>query len=240
VRIAIAALPPASDPAEAASCLQRAARDARAAGAGLLVAPARYVPGDPRAGRAEPSDGPFAHAVAEIAARSGLALVVGMVEHAFGQLFDALLVFDAEGHARGHYRRVHLLPGEEKVFAAGAWGTLAPFPFARTGLLVGCDLLVPEFARALVLCGARLLVGADGRSPDVFASLLVARAVENGVPLVWVAREGPAGLALPDGTLRRAAPDGVSVFDVPEDAAAPARPARCPRLYRVLCDDSPS
>lgn len=239
MRIATVRLEPAAEAAEAAARLERAARDARAAGAELLVAPARHVPGDAlRTGRAEPSDGPFAHAAGEIAARWALALVVGMVEAAFGHLFDALLVFDARGHACGHYRRVHLLPDEERTLTAGAWGTVAHIGPLRAGLLAGADLLVPEFARALVLCGARVLAGADAASPEIFRPLLIARAVENGVAVAWAARRGPCGLALPDGRMVEAG-EGLAVADVEPLPPAPPRPRRRPQLYRAVCEPAP-
>ncbi|GBD41003.1 (R)-stereoselective amidase [bacterium HR39] len=237
MRIATVRLQPAADSTEAAERLERAARAAREAGADLLVAPARHLPGDPvRAAQA--SDGPFARVAGEIAARHRLALVVGMAERAFGHVFDALLVFDARGHACGHYRRVHLLPGEEATFTAGAWGTVARIGAVRAGLLAGVDLMVPEFARALVLCGAELLLGADTVSPEVFRTLLPARAVENGVAVAWAARSGPCGVALPDGRFLEAA-DGPAVAEVASPPDGPPRPRRRPRLYRAVCEEPP-
>lgn len=239
MRIATVRLEPAADGTEAAERLERAARAARAAGADLLVAPARHLPGDPvRAARAQASDGPFARAAGEIAARHRLALVVGMAESAFGHVFDALLVFDARGHACGHYRRVHLLAGEEETFTAGAWGTVARIDAVRAGLLAGVDLMVPEFARALVLCGAELLLGADVHSPEVFRILLAARAVENGVPVAWAAHSGPCGVALPDGRFLEAG-DGPVVAEVASPPDGPPRPHRRPRLYRAVCEEPP-
>lgn len=228
--------------------LALAAERAAAAHARWLLVPEFFYPGcnAPDALRlaAEPSDGPFACGVAAIARRHRLAIATAYVESAFGHLFSAALCVDAAGIALAHYRRVHLQPGEEVLLSPGQWTTLAPADGLRIGLLLGADLLMPEAARVLGLCGAGLIfcLGAPAglAGPAIF-SLAAARAIETGVPLALASLVGtPAGVFASDGCeLSRADPaTGLRFAKVP-DACARSLPQRRPELYRILCADAP-
>lgn len=223
--------PPSPSPAlaELAEVLSRAAAAARRRGARLLLLPAGLWP--PRG--CEPADGPFAEALAAIARQHRLDLLAGLVEEAFGHRFDAVLVFGDDGTARGHYRRVHLWPGE-RAWSAGRWGLVAPLGCGASGVLLGADLWVPEYVRALVLTGAALLLGLERDTPAEAESLLRARALENRRPLLWAAKTGPAGLWRPDGSCELLA-DDLGVFTLTDEAPTLPTPQRQPLLYRPVC-----
>jgi predicted amidohydrolase len=250
MRIAICQAAALPRPREAAlDALAGAAREAAASGARWLLAPEFLLPGVASAEAlrrsAEPSDGPFARGVAEIARGYRIAVAAGYVESAFGHLFSAALCVDAAGIAVAHYRRVHLQPGEEAHLSPGQWATLAPAGGMRIGLLLGADLLAPEAARLLALSGAALLFGLGapaGFGPQAVAALAAARAIENGVPLALAAFEGmPAGLFAADGReLSRPGPvRGLRLAEVP-DCTRPPLPHRRPELYRMLCAAEPA
>jgi len=234
VRIALFRPPPATERVTLLAAVDGAAAVAAADRARLLLLPAGVWP--PRGG--ESADGPFAEGLATVAARHRLALIAGLVEEAFGHRFDSALVFGADGRARGHYRRVHLAAEGER-FAAGRWGLVAPLECGPTAVVMGADLWVPEYIRALVLTGARLVVGLDRAAAAATAVLAAARALENGVPLVWAAVSGPAGLWRPDGThvSVEEAPGTVRLVTVTGTTPALRPVRRHPRLYRPVCGE---
>ncbi len=213
---------------------------ARAAGAQLLLTPEAWGGGGmaPRSAHAqpgEPSDGPLLRAASDLARSYGVALALGYLERAFGNLFSAAVVYGADGCARGHYRRCHLLPGEAPQLAAGSWLTIAPLHAHRLGLSLGADILLPEPARCLALAGATLLLHLDSAqpAPPLLREWLRLRAIENGIPLAVASGRGSlSGLYLPDGGVREAT-GMLDVLELPETAALP-RPGRRPELYGIL------
>ena len=222
--------------------LESALAAARASGAELLVTPEIWGAGGMLPPRdapalAEPSDGPLAQAASGLARRYRTALVLGYLEQAFGKLFSAAVVYGPDGCARGHYRRCHLLAGDE-LLAAGSWLTLAPLGGRRLGLSLGADILLPEAARCLTRAGATLLVHLEGPGPAVplARERFAVRAAENGLPLAVAAYGSGAGalsgLYLPDGS--RLEPTGTPGCVELGPVAALPRPQPRPELYRML------
>lgn len=247
IRVAVQHGPaPGSGTAAALEHLQALAPAARRLGAELLVLPQLYLGGRPEDdaaahAMAELSDGPGLRAVGAIARAAGLALLCGYVELCSGRCHDSLLFVDAHGHAIANYRRVHLRAGQEvRLFARGQWLNLVPFAGRRLGLLTGIDIDGPEQARALALAGADLLLVAGGHAGGpAMASILVARAAENGCGLAFanaaVGADAPASCVIgPDGAVLAQTGAGLAVATLP--AAGPGlsdRPRR-PQLYARL------
>ncbi|WP_369203529.1 carbon-nitrogen hydrolase family protein [Streptomyces sp. PU-14G] len=207
--------------------LDRAAREAAARGARLLLTPelslTGYALADP-AGSAQQNDGPAAQAVSRIALRHGVAVGYGYPERGEdGAVHNTARLVGPDGEALANYRKTHLYgsyeaehytPGSHLVVQA----RLAGLTF---GLLICYDVEFPEAVRAHALAGTDvLLVPTALMCPyDAVATTLVpARAVESQLYVAYANRVGREGefdfagrscLAAPDGTVPARA-DGVS------------------------------
>jgi predicted amidohydrolase len=104
---------------------------------------------------------------------------------------------DERGTVAAVYRKVQLFGGDESdAFVAGDELLVVELLGVKIGLMICFDLEFPEVARALARAGAELLVTISanmepfGNDHAVFVS---ARALENGLPHVYVNQVGPAG-----------------------------------------------
>jgi 5-aminopentanamidase len=212
------------------AALERAAREAAAGGARLLVTPELSLTGyDPRGGiaaRAEPADGPSARAVADIAAAHGLAVVYGYPEldPGTGELYNSAALVGPDGALLASYRKTHLYGGHEKLcFTPGDRLVVqAELDGVRLGLLVCYDVEFPEAVRAHALAGTELLVVPTAlmRPYDIVAETLVpARAWENQLYVAYADRTGPEGEFDFAGLSCLAAPDGTVPLRAGRDAA---------------------
>nr|QEG99913.1 nitrilase [Streptomyces canus] len=240
--------------------LDEAAGRAAAAGAGLLAAPEMfltgYAIGDDIARLAEPADGESADAVAEIAARHGIALAYGYPERAGDTVFNSAQLISATGDRLANYRKTHLFgcferdhftPGEQPVVQAELNGV-------RVGLMICYDVEFPENVRAHALAGTDLLVVPTAQMHPfqfVAESMIPVRAFENQMYVAYVNRVGQEGefefvglstLAGPDGVARTRAGRGEELVFADADPAfvAASREAnpylvdRRPELYGSL------
>ena len=240
--------------------LDEAAGRAAAAGAGLLAAPEMfltgYAIGDDIARLAEPADGESADAVAEIAARHGIALVYGYPERSGDTVFNSAQLISATGDRLANYRKTHLFgcferdhftPGEQPVVQAELNGV-------RVGLMICYDVEFPENVRAHALAGTDLLVVPTAQMHPfqfVAESMIPVRAFENQMYVAYVNRVGQEGefefvglstLAGPDGVARTRAGRGEELVFADADPAfvAASREAnpylmdRRPELYGSL------
>ncbi|MBE8475192.1 carbon-nitrogen hydrolase family protein [Streptomyces justiciae] len=237
--------------------LDEAAGRAAAAGAGLLAAPEMfltgYAIGDDIARLAEPADGEGADAVAEIAARHGVAIAYGYPEASSGSVFNSAQLISATGERLANYRKTHLFgcferdhftPGERHVVQAELNGL-------TVGLLICYDVEFPENVRAHALAGTDLLVVPTAQMHPfqfVAESMIPVRAFENQMYVAYVNRVGQEGefefvglsvLAGPDGVARTRAGRGEQLVFADADPAflAASREAnpylrdRRPELY---------
>ncbi|MFJ5178046.1 carbon-nitrogen hydrolase family protein [Streptomyces griseoviridis] len=246
--------------AENLQVLDEAAGRAAAAGAGLLVTPelflTGYAIGDAVGRLAEPADGDAADAVADLAARHGLAVAYGYPERAGEHVFNAVQLISATGdrlanhrktHLFGCFERDHFTPGELPVAQAELDGL-------RVGLLICYDVEFPENVRAHALAGTDLLVVPTAQMHPfqfVAESMIPVRAFENQMYVAYVNRVGTEGefefvglsvLAGPDGVARTRAGRGeeLALADVDPAFLAASREAnpylagRRPDLYGSL------
>ncbi|MEE8500754.1 MAG: carbon-nitrogen hydrolase family protein [Kiloniellales bacterium] len=187
---------PAANVAAAAALV----REARAAGADLVMTPeTSNMLGLGRrdmmaAARPEAED-PSLAAFRELAAETGAWLLLGsLVLRASGdKLANRSLLIDPGGHIVARYDKIHMfdveIPDgqsyrESKAYAPGAQAATADLPWGRLGMTICYDLRFPQLYRALAQAGADFL-----SIPSAFTRftgqahwhvLLRARAIETG------------------------------------------------------------
>lgn len=199
--------------------LDEAAGRAAEAGAGLLATPEMfltgYAIGDDIARLAEPADGDSADAIAEIAARHGVAVVYGYPERDGERVFNSAQLISADGTRLANYRKTHLFgcferdhftPGEQPVVQAELGGL-------RVGLMICYDVEFPENVRAHALAGTDLLVVPTAQMHPfqfVAESVVPVRAFENQMYVAYVNRTGPEGEFEFVGLSTLAGPDGIA------------------------------
>lgn len=248
------------DVAENLKVLDGAAGRAAASGAGLIVAPEMfltgYAIGDDVPELAETADGPAAAAVAEIAARHGVAVAYGYPERDGERVYNAAQLMGPDGARLANYRKTHLFgdfeqkhftPGEQPVVQATLGGL-------TVGFLICYDVEFPENVRAHALAGTDLLLVPTALMHPfqvVAESVVPVRAFESQLYIAYANRTGPEGefefaglscLAGPDGTARARAGRGEDLVtgDVDPVALAASRETnpylndRRPGLYRSL------
>ncbi|GAA1417611.1 carbon-nitrogen hydrolase family protein [Streptomyces thermospinosisporus] len=205
--------------AENLKVLGEAADRAAAAGAGLLVTSEMfltgYAIGDDIARLAEPADGDAADAVAEIAARHGLAIAYAYPERDGEAVYNSVQLISADGTRLANYRKTHLFgclerdhftPGEQQVVQAELNGL-------TVGLLICYDVEFPENVRAHALAGTDLLLVPTAQMHPfqfVAESVVPVRAFENQMYVAYVNRVGPEGEFEFVGLSVLAGPDGVA------------------------------
>jgi len=213
--VAAAQFAPVDDPEANLETVRRAAEDAAARGADLLVTPeysSYFAPDidDRFVAAAQPLDGPFVRGLQSIARHHGLALVVGVAETAAssGRFRNTLVAVLPDGSIGQTYRKVHLYDAfgskESDRIESGDVDQLPVFELGgvRVGLETCYDLRFPEVTRRLAApeVGAADVVVLPAewvRGPGKehhWRTLLTARAIENTVWVVGVGQTGPIGI----------------------------------------------
>jgi len=224
----IAALQMRSCPSDVAANLdklERAAAEAAAGGARLLVTPelglVGYGAGPDLPLLAEPADGPLAASVAAIARRHSLGIIAGFAERDGDALYNSALW--VSGDSRAVYRKSHLYgPYERHWFHAAAPSTVIVHQDGLSlGLLICYDVEFPENVRRLARAGVDAVLVPTalpmGGSADFIAAHMIAvRAFENQVFVVYVDNCGRDDDFAYAGLSRIAAPDG-ALLAVPGD-----------------------
>jgi len=136
--------------------------------------------------------------LAELARAHEMVLCFGMVEADPGgdEIYNSMVLIDADGELRGVYRKVHLVPGiEEALFVAGDRIEVHDTAVGSIGIMVCYDRRFPELGRTYALLGARILaVGAASADEFVDTHILATRAYENAAWLLFANQAGhPAG-----------------------------------------------
>lgn len=171
----------------------------------LVVLPEAFArdfgaPGSPVGAYAEPVDGPFAHAVAEVARARETTVVAGMFETSPDpeRPFNTLVL---RGDARADYRKIHLYDSfgfreSDRLLPGEVTATAVDLDGFRLGLMTCYDLRFPELGRRLVDTGAEVLVipaawVAGERKVEHWRTLLRARAIENTCFVVACGQPAP-------------------------------------------------
>src|SRR5215216_2819884 len=140
-------------------------------------------------------DGPELKVLADAARESSTALIVGGVERVSDGVANSAICIDEQGTIAAVYRKVQLYGGEESdAFIAGDELLVVELCGLKMGIMICFDVEFPEVARSLARAGAELLVTISanmepfGNDHAVFVS---ARALENGLPHVYVNQVDP-------------------------------------------------
>jgi len=212
---------------------------AESQGASLLCFPEGFLQGyltDETSARRNALDlaSPAFEAVLNRFPKTGPMIVVGMIEAQEGRLFNTAIVVD-RGAVIGHYRKVHLLGGEQ-IFDAGSDSRIFEIAGLRFGINICYDTNFPEAARKVAGLGASLIVCPANNMhrrktaealKDVHNSVRGERCRETGLWLVsadvtgergrrisW----GPTAVLNPAGEVMAQLPlekAGLLVFDIP-------------------------
>jgi len=214
MRIALAQIWSTRDPARNLGEVERAAEEAAAEGAELVVFPeaAMTAFGSDLAAAAEPLDGPWASAVRGLAGRLGVTIVVGtFTPGQDGTVRNTLLVAGPGGELAASYDKVHLFDafghaesdsvegGDEAVtVTVGGGGDSARA--AVVGLATCYDVRFPALFLANAASGAEVSVVAaswgDGPGKvDQWQLLTRARAADSTTFVVAVGQADPATVA---------------------------------------------
>jgi predicted amidohydrolase len=165
-------------------------------GADLLVLPELYLSGYELAdvqGVSVDLDGPEVGALCVAARESGTAMVVGAAERVAGGVANSAICISRRGELAAVYRKTHLFGAENDSYLAGGELVTVELEGRTLGLMICFDLEFPEVARTLALRGADTLVSISAnpaafrRDHEVFVP---ARALENGIPHLYVNRVG--------------------------------------------------
>lgn len=251
-------LPEAASKRANIATIETMAASAASAGAALIVFPELFLTGY-NIGRpslwslAEPLDGQSVAAIAEIAKSNAIGIIFGMPERDGARVFNAAVAMDASGAVVGRYRKIHLFGAEEAAtFSAGETVCVVAIDRWSVGLAICYDIEFPEMARAFVRSGADLIaVPTANMEPyrEVPTTLVRARALENGVGVLYANLAGQEGsltytgmscIVGPDGRdLARAGMEGQALLCCSAAAVTPGGAGReCPstQLHDLRAD----
>jgi predicted amidohydrolase len=181
----------------------------------LLICPELFLSGyvPDAAQRAEPRDGPFGRAVAELAMQSETAIAYGYPEAAQAQVYNAAALYDGTGRLIATHRKRLPSPGsfEEQAFAPGDGVTFADLLGWRVAIIICYEVEFPEILRHAAFEGAELVIVPTALGADwgvVAEHVVPARAYENGLFIAYADQVGEAeGLSFFGGS-RVVGPDG--------------------------------
>lgn len=204
------------------AAVRRAAADAKAKGAGLLITPEAFLTGYDVGGRLRELAAAEPPGIAGIARTEGIAVLVGWAERRGRRVHNAATLFDALGEPLLTHRKLHLYGDVDRAaFDAGNRLGVAELDGVRIGVLVCFDVEYPEAVRALALQGAQLVaVPTSLMAPyDVVARTIVpARAAENQIFVAYANRVGRERELEYVGQSTLAGPSGEIVARAPADA----------------------
>jgi predicted amidohydrolase len=208
--VGVAQMCSSTDVAENISWMQGAVLEMAASGARVVCFPENaphLAPEPERVACAEPVDGPQVSAMCEVAARTGVSVLLGSFAERSSdpaKTYNTSVVIDGSGSVVGTYRKIHLFDvsvGDDTTFRESASVVPgAPEPVVVDvegwgfGLSICYDLRFPELYRALVDGGAEVLA-----IPAAFTfrtgsahwhTLLRARAIENQCYVIAAAQVG--------------------------------------------------
>jgi predicted amidohydrolase len=159
-------------------------------------------------------EGPEVAMMACLARENDTAVIFGLHERVSDGVANSAVCLDRRGNVAGTYRKTHLFGEELGAFVAGDELVIVDLGGVGAGLMICFDVEFPEVARTLATAGANLLITISanmdpfGRDHDVFAT---ARALENGLPHVYVNQVGKGETFTFAGGTMTISPDGDSL-----------------------------
>ena len=117
---------------------------------------------------AQPIPGPHVACLAQVAKRTGLYVVAGLVEHAGDRIYNAAVLIDRSGSVLLHHRKINELELAHDLYSTGN-----RLEVAETGLgILGIDICADNFADSLAIghvlarMGAQLLLSPSAWAVD--------------------------------------------------------------------------
>lgn len=204
LRVALCQVTSRPEPERNLELVRAGVAEAQAAGAAVVVFPEATMAcfGTPLRPLAEPLDGPWASAVADIAGDTSVLVIAGMFTPApAGRVHNTLLI-TGRGIHRG-YDKIHLYDAfgftESRTVAAGAEPVTVDVDDVTLGVATCYDVRFPELFTALADKGACAVVvpaswGAGEGKREQWELLVRARALDSGS---WVLGCGQADPGVP-------------------------------------------
>jgi predicted amidohydrolase len=164
----------------------------------LLLCPELYMSGyfvdDKILEWAQPSSGPFAAGVCEIARDNQCAIVYGYPERDEGRVFNSALCAGPDGRVAANHRK-NLLPYdyEEKYFEPGGRPTTFEIKGWKVGMVICYEVEFPEPVRYYAQSGCDLVLAPTALTehwPVVAHRVIPARAFENNIFVVYANHSG--------------------------------------------------
>ena len=222
------ALPKTRDKAANLATVAKYARIAASVEAEFLCCPELFLTGynlgTELSELAEPLDGPSVARLRAIAAAEGVGLIVGLPERDGARTYNSAVAIDAAGAIVGVHRKIQLFGEvEPQVFTPGENLTVVRMGRRRIGLAICYDVEFPEIARGLARAGAEIVCAPTANMApyaEVTTTLVRARALENGVAVVY------ANMAGEDGGLAFIGGSAIVGFDGMDAARAGCRGER--------------
>ncbi len=182
----------------------------------LVVCPELFMSGYNGGSRlhdlAEPADGPFARAVADLARQTGMAICYGYPERDGRVVYNSALVVSSSGETLANHRKLTIPPGfEQGLFTGGDQLTRFELGGMKCALMICYDVEFPEAVRAACLAGAEVVVVPTALSvqwDQVAHRVVPARAFENGCYVLYANHAGVEGDITYAGASCIAGPDG--------------------------------
>ncbi len=199
--------------------VQRISHSASLLGADAVVFPELFTTGYNLGAQlhdlAEPLQGDSFHQLADMACRYQLSIIIGLPETDAGKLYNSAIVIDKQGQLAGHHRKVFLFGNQEKqLFTAGTRFQTFELCGHTCGLSICYDIEFPESTRTLAQQGAKLLFNPTANMTPYYQvpnSLARARALENGLTVVYANLCGQEGDLHYTGQSALIAPDGTDI-----------------------------
>lgn len=216
------ALPVARDKSANIATIAKYARITASVGAEFLCCPELFLTGynlgNELSELAEPLDGPSVTRLREIATAEGVGLIVGLPERAGKDIYNSAVAIDAGGTLLGACRKIQLFGAVEPgIFTPGDKLSVVQMGDHRIGLAICYDIEFPEIPRELTRAGAEIICAPTANMApytEVTTTLVRARALENGVAVVY------ANIAGQDGDLRFIGGSAIVGFDGTDAARA--------------------
>ncbi len=162
---------------------------------------------------AESMDGPIVIRLRQIAKAHGLAIIAGYPEKREDRFYNSVVAISPQGEIIGHHNKVFLFGDQEKsLFSAGTGFPVFEIAGRKCGLSICYDIEFPEVTRDMKKRGAEIVfVPTANMKPyfDVPTTLVRARALENGMAIVYanlcgtednLHYTGQSAIVLPDGS----------------------------------------
>lgn len=139
---------------------------------------------------AENRRGPSFRFFADLAARTGGAIVWGFPEKSGKKLYNSAALTTPEGDHH-IYRKTHLFFREKELFDPGDSGfRVFIWRKVRIGIMICFDWIFPEAARSLALGGSQIIAHPSNLVMHYCQDAMTTRSLENGVYCVTANRTG--------------------------------------------------